>query len=109
MQGFVQGSSGGCSALGFSCTPQSSGIWVHDQTFVENCPSVLHFGYCFLEATGQEGQSLTDAEPGSLQYPNSSSGAVWQSRSLQCHIAAAVEQMSGTSQVPVYSSCLFLK
>lgn len=78
----------GCSALGFSCTPQSKGIWVHHQPFVEDCPFMLHFGCYCREAIGQEGQSLTDTELGSLWCLNSSSGAVWQIMRLWHRLAA---------------------
>lgn len=110
--GLCEGQQWGCSALGFSCTPQSPGIWDHDQPSVENRPFMLHFGRYFLEATGQEGQSLTDAEPGSLGVPEpqfwscvAKQEGVAPTGSLKCHSAVADER---TNKCLVLRRCQFI-
>lgn len=62
----------------------------------KNCNFMLYF--CFLEAIGQEGQSLSDAEPGSLVVPKpqlrscvTEQDSLAPADSLKCHIAVSDE------------------
>lgn len=73
---------------------------------------MLHFRRYFLEAIGQEGQSLTDAEPGLLGVPKpqfwscvAKQEGVAPTGSLKCHSAVADEQ---TNKCLVLRKCQFI-